>query len=406
MTFIFLGVASFLVGFGLGFIKFFLLGYLSSETYGNGDKIWVIQLVGSIITLGPCLAYLLSSPLAAAWRKNLIMRLAGLTAAGFLLLGGLSGWVGTPWLYVFATGLLMGVFNPARNASVPLEAAASGRSTEAINGTLNIVFIAGLLAGVPLGAQLYQCHPSSGSFLAVFIFALAALFGGLCWYPHESAHLVPFTHSFRTLSRDTIALFKKYPIYLTADPLIWGVASAASLAVTAYTEERMLGNPVQSSLVSVYAAVGVAVGNGLAARFKRYRFKAASCCSFGMVLAILLIPALVEGIGPAREIHDNRIMYWLVVALIADFGILFGICTNLIEAKFFTLLYQEKKEGSGSALLTANTAFFPFAIGGLMGLAIIRKWAGSVTQFVWLGAVTFAAALLVSMLAWQERERK
>ena len=63
MRFIFLLLACFFSALGLGYLKFFVLGYFSSDEgpYDLADKVWLIQTIGSIMTLGPMLAYVVAA---------------------------------------------------------------------------------------------------------------------------------------------------------------------------------------------------------------------------------------------------------------------------------------------------------------------------------------------------------
>jgi MFS family permease len=402
MNFFSLIAAAFLGGFGLGFVKFFLLGHLCHQVYSINDKDWIIQLVGAVITAGPWLVYVVSGPLAAAYRKGAVMFWSGSVSAGGVMLGALSNWSGTAWLYIFLTGLVMGIFNPAKNAAIPLEAALSGRSTELINAALNISYIAGLLAGIPSGAWLYDAYPAHGGLMAVLILAGASACGNLCRYPEEAAHLQGFKTSFLSLIRDSSFLLKKYPVYLLVSPLIWGIASAVSLAVTAFAEQRGVADAVAASFMSVYAAVGVAAGNAITPKMVKVRHGAAALASAGMALVILAIPGSVCLLQGTWMPMPTRVLYWVIVALVVLLGLCFGIATNLLEAEFFSLVYKDRKEGTGAALLSAGTALFPFVLGGTIGLSLYRGWVTAASQFYWVAAASALAAGLILRLAIQK----
>lgn len=406
MNFAALILAAFFAGLGLGFVKFFALNYLSNVIYQADDRVWIIQVVGALITFGPFLAYLVAAPLATAFRKSSVMRISSAVVAVILLFGNMMGWIGTPWLYVFLTGAIMGVFNSAKNAAIPLESAQSGRPTELITATLCIVYVAGILAGAPFATEYYTKSPYAGAATSVLIFLLAAMAGGMCSYKTEDSHLASFKSSAIELIRDTKWLFANYWIYVVAVPMIWGVASAASLAVTAYAEERMLGTATKCSLMAAYATVGVILGNAISVKLSRIRHLASSMCSIGIVLVIISIPLFVELLHPSNVIEENNSIYLVVAMDLALFGLLFGIATNLIEAEYLSLIYKVRKEGTGASLMSAMTAFFPFVLGGAIALAVIFRLAGPVTQFGWLAFITMIPAALIVVLFVKKRRDK
>ena len=391
-------VASFFAGLGLGYTKFFAFSFLGAEAGSLQAKTWIIQVVGALITVGPFLIYFLSGPLAAGYRKRRVLFLSGAATAGVMLLGLASGWVGTAWSYVFMAGVLMGVYNSARNATVPIEAAHSTRSTEMINAWLNIAYLAGMLIGVPGGVEMFQRSPFWGAMLGVAVFASAALFGGLCFYPREDGHLEPFHEARRRIMGDSWDLLKKYWLYLTPVALIWGLASATSLAATAFAEESRLGTATQCSLLSLFAAVSVGAGNALAEKLKFDRYRAAAGAAAGMAVMVLAIPTVVLVLHPSKSLGQNTVPYIGMVIVVLGLGLMFGLASNLLEAEYFNLVYKERKEGTGAALLSASISFFSFLFGGVVGLAIIYGWFGSVSQFIWLAAAAALTALLVVRL--------
>ena len=403
MNFSFLIAAAFFAGFGLGYAKFFALNYLSDVVYQPDDRVWIIQAVGAVITLGPFLVYVLSAPLAASSYKATMMRRAAAGVALLLFLGIVLDWPGSAWPYIFLIGAIMGMFNSAKGACVPLESAQSGRPTELVAALLSIVYIAGILAGAPIATEAFQRNAHLGAACGVFIFLIAAISGGLCSYEREAAHLKAFGPSFRDLLKDTAFLVRRYWIYLGASPMIWGIASAASLAVTSYAEARLLGTAVQCSLMAAWATIGVIAGNALSVRLRHIRYRAASVSAVLFVVLLISIPVIVEFASPSPRVEENGWIYLMVATDLALVGMLFGITTNLIEAEYYSLVYADGKEGTGAALLSAMTAFFPFLLGGLIALAVIHNLASALTQFAWIAVLTAIPAGLIIYLGLQKR---
>ena len=398
MNFVYLTLAAFFAGLSLGYVKFYFLSYLSISIYPPGNKEWIIQTVGALITFGPCLAYVLSGPIASSCYKYRIMKRSALLAAFVLIVGFVTNWIGTGWLYVFLVGLIMGIFNPAKNAAIPLESVRSGKPTEYITAVLSITYITGILAGAPLATKLYISASKSGALISIVILILAATFGGLCSYSNENSHLRSFRESLKELLGDTQLLIKDYWVYVFAAPMIWGMASAESLAVTAYAEERMLGGPVKCSLMAVYATLGVILGNFFSTKLIHVRYLASLLSSIGIVLIILAIPAVVNFMNPSQIVGENRAIYTAVAVFLGLLGILFGIVTNLLEAEYLRLIYREKKEGTGAALLSALTAFFPFIFGGVIAIAIIFHLANLETQFIGIAGISLVPSIFIWLL--------
>jgi len=396
MPFFALITATFFASFGLGYIKFFGLSYISTELYTPADKGWLIQAVGALITVGPAIIYFLAGPLAAARHKRWIMATASMVTALMFVFGFFTTWAGSIWLYIFFTGLIIGFFNSAKMAAVPLEAKRSGASTVYVNGILTIVFLVGMLVGIPCATKMYEVSPSAGTWLGVAVFLVASISSLFCQFPSERVET--FRESFRDLVSDTIHLSRKYWAYLVAGPLLWGVAGAVSLAITAYAEEMKLGGAVLCSLMSLWAAVGIIIGNGLSNLFTQFRYTAAVCSSLLLVVLITFYPAFITFMGPGPNVDDNFSIYLVAASTFIVLGAAFGVATNLVDADYLEKVGNEGKEGPGAAFQSALVAFFNFALNGLVFLAISKQVLNSTSQFILIAIMAGLATLPLLIL--------
>jgi hypothetical protein len=85
-------------------------------------------------------------------------------------------------------------------------------------------------------------------------------------------------------------------------------------------------------------------------------------------------------------------------------GVLFGVVINLLESSCFNLVYLEKKEGSGAALMSASIAFSCFVCGGFVGVSIYYGLLSSVSQFGFLAVLAGSATMIVYLLGLRKRE--
>ncbi len=402
-SFLFLCFASFFAGLSIGYIKFFLLGELVESIYTLNDKSWIIQTLGALITLGPCLIFFMSGPLAAAFKKSWVMYLSAACLAIIMLVGNLSHWLGSVWLYIFLAGLGLGIFNAARNSAVPIEAAKSEHSIEFINAWVNNLYLAGLLFGVPLGTEIHTIAPASGGYLNCLLFCFCSLFGLLSSIRGEHDHLKTFKEAQGKLTDDCLFLGKNFSLFLLSSPILWGIAGALSLAATAYVEQRGLASSLLASLMSIYAAFGVAAGNLIATKLSSQRYRAAFYMSILLALAVALTPISAE---LALQFGLNNMQAYIAVSiLMLVCGLSFGCATNLLEAEYLKEIYQFKQEGTGAALLSAKTAFWSFILGGLTGLAVHRGWLDLDSQFTGIASMALIVTVIIRKLEKQKNSK-
>jgi len=407
MPFIALLLATALTGFALGYSKLFWVGVLAGSIYTIQDKVWILQLAGALITIGPVLVYIVSGPMASASKKSRLMFLTSAACAivyGLAFITGKGHW---SWVYLFLTGLIMGVFSAGKMSCVVLESERSGRSPFTVNGAMSIVFLLGMLAGIPAGAHFGEFNPEQGLILSIIVFSLAAFASLQIRFPKES--LNDYQNSRQSLSRDTFTLLARLLPYLIASPLIWGVASSLSLAVTAYLEVKWVATAVGASLVSAYSALGIILGNALAPKLEKIRYEACLIFFGLMMLLIISYPVLFSLVplafvdpsltgdlfAQAREaaIQANNLYYWLAGLIMFLIGLCFGVVTNIIDAECLQRAREIGHEGTGAALQSAGVAFFSFLLGGLSGLCLIFNLVTPETQFL----LIFLVSLVVQM---------
>lgn len=396
MSFASLIVSVFFLSFGLGYVKFFGVGYITTKMYTPQDKGWILQVVGSLLTLGPTLIYFVAGPLAAAFNKRKVMASTALMTAALLFVGHLTGFVGTIWIYIILTGLITGFFNSTKMAAIPLQAVESGRSTTMVNGLLTIVFTVAMLTGIPVGMYFWETHPDIGIWIAIGVFTVAAVVSLGNRYKIEN--LSSFSERSRLIFTDTATIFKKYWPFLFSGPVYWGVAGAVSLSITGFVEELKLGSATMCSLMSLWAAVGIIAGNVASNWLVRIKYLMACLCGIILIVLILSYPYLILWMSPSQIIAENTAMYWFAAFLFIGIGTVFGIVTNLVDSAYLEAVAKDKMEGQGAALQSALVSLFNFAISGAVGFSMYKNLLTSMNQFVVLAILTGFATLAVYVL--------
>ncbi len=385
MTYIFLLLASFTGAFAIGYTKFFGMTYLAESVYGNGSKTWVIQAVGSLMTLAPTIAYAVAGPLASSMRKHCVMAVGAVAAAAAVCVAAAMA-TGAPlavWGGLFAVGFAMGIFSAGKMSAAPLEAEKGKLSIFGVNAGLSVAFLGGILSGAYFGTLAFEKIQLFGVVIAGSLFLLTAIWALPCRYSTETPR--KFGESLSELGAETATLLLKYPFYLLSSPLLWGVAGASALAMTAYAEVSGLGGAAACSLMSLYAAVGTIAGNLASPPMAKRRLLWATGLSAVMAVMVAAMPATVilcawAGIPPASA-------YYVAAGYLVILGFFFGAATNLIDSEYLWLVRTIGKEGTGAALQSAMVALFSFVVGGAVGVAIFEGWLSPASQFCLLSVL-------------------
>jgi MFS family permease len=386
-VFIRLLVSNFLCAFVLGATQFYMLEIVVRQ-YGNPQRDWLMQIVSAVITFGPVAAYFFSGALAAAYKKAHVMVISSGVAAAALVCGWYAEWWPSPWMYIFAIGSLLGVYSAAKMSCVPLASLQLNKSTAFINAWMSVIFLAGLLSGLPAGTWMYTHINRYAALFLTALLCVSIIFSFTCQFGKEA--MTPLTEMLRYMVRKSGFLFKKHGMYLCAGPLFWGVGGATNLAVTAYVLRQGLATKQMAAFIPVWAALGVVIGTLVSPAFNHIRFIVAASAGLLMAVAIFFIPFIA-------------VDYRIVAAVIVCVGIAFGIATNLIDSTYLERVGDAHNEGIGAALQSATLSLFTVIIGSIVGFSLLAGIVKPSTQFPFLTVLCLIPVTLTGILGYRNR---
>jgi len=365
-----------------------MLEYLVAQ-HGDSSRDWLIQTISAIITIGPVIVYAISAPLAASIKKSRVMAFSLWFGMFFLLFGGLTNWLGSPFLYLAAIGLALGVYSAGKMASVPLASFTIGKSTALTNAIMSVVFLFGILSGLPSGTMFYNHFPQHAYMFFLAGLGIAGLCGLQCKFSNEQTS--SFIKEEKKLLSETQNLYKKYSLMLISSPMLWGIAGAANMAITALVVREKLATPQVAAFIPLWAAFGVIAGTLVSPVFNNFRYKVAAAAAFFMLIIIPFFPTV-------------SFSYLVITLTTVVLGFFFGIATNLIDSSFLEFVGNEKKEGTGAALQSAMLALCTVVIGSGVGIALKNNIIPPNAQFIALSIITLIPVVLAVFLVKQNYE--
>ena len=386
-SYIFLLISAFLSAYILGAFQFYMLEYLVAQ-HGASSRDWLIQTISAIITIGPVIVYAVSAPLAASIKKSRVMASSLWFGMLLLLFGGLTNWLGSPFLYLAVIGLALGVYSAGKMASVPLASFTIGKSTALTNAIMSVVFLFGILSGLPSGTMFYNHFPQHTYLFFLAGLGIAGLCGLQCKFPNEQTS--SFIKEEKKLLSETQNLYKKYSLMLISSPMLWGIAGAANMAITALVVREKLATPQVAAFIPLWAAIGVIAGTLVSPVFNNFRYKVAAAAAFFMLIIIPFFPTV-------------SFSYLVITLTTVVLGFFFGIATNLIDSSFLEFVGNEKKEGTGAALQSAMLALCTVVIGSGVGIALKNNIIPPNAQFIVLSAITLVPVILAVFLVKQQK---
>jgi MFS family permease len=389
---------TFLTGMGFAALKFVLIAKIAlsfdpatheplpseyleealQNCFAKGNLTEAIsQGLATMLTFGVLVGFTFNAPLAGAWRVAPLFAMScGLVAVGMIAAIFLN-----PWPVAFVIGLAYGTACAARGKAIPLLSAATGRHNTQVSGLINAALVVGLLGGTVFGSflgdlfirnlrnhawvQPWMAHVILAGFMAIATWLSF-------WVRAPDPHPIPFATGMRDLVSGTVGMFRRHWALLVSGGLIWGIASAASLAVLIYGIEDLGLEQAQASTIALFVAVGAILGNLASDWLDRRRYVLISLA--GLAVGIFIFPFVVHA-------------YWSAAVMMVLVSFCFAVPANILDAKLLFLTAQEGHVGRGSTVMSLLHNVFILATGFCLTVPLFLTWITSAQQFMIMAGI-------------------
>ncbi len=349
------------------------------------------QGMATMLTFGVLLGFTVNSPLAGAWRVAPLFALScGLVALGILA----STWL-NPWPIAFVIGLAYGTACAARGKVIPLLAFATGRHNTQVSGYINAALVVGLLSGTLFGNALGDVfvHNTLGLSWArdwmahVLLAGFMAIATWMSVLVHvEDPRPTPFATGMKELISGTVQMCRSHWALLASGGLIWGIASAASLAVFLYGVDELKLDQTKAATVGLFVAIGAILGN-LASHWLDQR-RYVMLCLAGLAVGIFAFPFVVQ------HFRDFGGGYPAAAAMMVVVSFLFAVPANVVDARLLYLTAHEGHAGRGSTVMSLIHNVFILATGFALSVPLFLSWITAAQQFTIMALVALIAMVV------------
>lgn len=330
--------------------------------------------------------------LADRFSKRQVMMWLKATEVAVMSLGVAAIWIGNVW-FMFFTVFLMGaqsaLFGPAKYGSLP-ELVRPDRLSAA-NGLIGLTTIVAVIAGSVAGFALYDLTGPDGTnnlWISAAALVGVAAFGWLA-----SLHIAALQPAAweRTFPKNPVGQMWRDLKQLSANGALlraalgsaffWSLASLAQMNLDGYGLEELHLEQSQIGPLLGVLALGVGLGNVLAARLSRGKIE------------LGLAPLGAAGIAlAAAGLYFTTDSYGATCVML----VVLGTSAGLFDVPLQSFLQDRSPSGSrGSILAAANMLTFlgALAVSGLY--AVLRGWLGISAPVVYLLAAAATAVLTV-----------
>ncbi len=389
---------TFLTGMGFASLKFVLIAKIAlsfdpatheplpfahleqalQNCFAKGNLTEAIsQGLATMLTFGVLVGFSFNAPLAGAWRVAPLFAMS----CGLVAVGMIAAIFINPWPIAFVIGLAYGTACAARGKAIPLLSAATGRHNTQVSGLINAALVVGLLGGTIFGSFLgdlfirnLRNHAWVQPWMAnVILAAFMAIATWLSfWVRAPDPHPIPFATGVRDLVSGTVGMFRRHWALLISGGLIWGIASAASLAVLIYGVEDLGLEQAQASTIALFVAVGAILGNLASDWLDRRRYVLISLA--GLAVGIFIFPFVVH-------------TYWSAAVMMVLVSFCFAVPANILDAKLLFLTAREGHVGRGSTVMSLLHNVFILATGFCLTVPLFLTWITAAQQFMFMAGI-------------------
>lgn len=360
----------------VGMIKFFLRSYLK--------EINSLEQIAWYISLGWTIAYLFWGGLAYAFTKKKIMIWSAFVAVICLLIGYASHY--SPFfLFALLVSIMWFVYAlrlTIKSIIVSTEILNSWLGETVINGITNISMLLGFLLGS------YRWFASFGKwwgygFLAIIAVLCVISVSTLFFSYDRTFSAKPFILTLKSGFTNIMQITEHYFGFLLSIGILRAVSTATAFQMLEIGMDTFNKMPKSSISIIVLSFVGIIAGNIISAFFKKNKKIIAIIFLIILGWSIMLFPHLLS-------LHTNYLfLKWYSLGL----WLVFGICVNIIEGRYFHRIGEDQKKEFGSAaygLITWITMFFVMIIVNLLNQGIGNKFA-----FFFCGIITIISAFFL-----------
>lgn len=330
--------------------------------------------------------------LADRFSKRQVMVWLKVTELAVMALGVAAIWVGNVW-FMFLTVFLMGaqsaLFGPAKYGSLPELVRADRLS--AANGLIGLTTIVAVILGTVAGFALYSMTGPDGQH-DLWISALALVgVAAIGWLASLQIERLKPAAAERTFPHNAVGQMWRDLKQLSGNAALlraalgsaffWSLASLAQMNLDGYGLEELRVEQHQIGPLLGVLALGVGLGNVLAARLSRGKIE------------LGLVPLGAVGITlAAAGLFFTTDSYLATCVMLA----VLGTSAGLFDVPLQSFLQDRSPADSrGSVLAAANLLTFcgTLAVSGLY--AVLRGWLGLSAPLVYLLAAAATAALVL-----------
>jgi MFS family permease len=192
------------------------------------------------------------------------------------------------------------------------------------------------------------------------------------WVRAPDPHPIPFAVGMRELVSGTVGMFRRHWALLISGGLIWGIASAASLAVLIYGVEDLHLEQTQASTIALFVAIGAILGNLASDWLDRRRY------------VLISLAVLAAGIFSFPFVVHT---YWSAAAMMVVVSFCFAVPANILDAKLLFLTAQEGHVGRGSTVMSLLHNVFILATGFCLTVPLFLTWITAAQQFMIMAGI-------------------
>ena len=336
----------------------------------------LLEKIVGYMSIGSMTAYAIGGAVSSLGRKRTVILFAGILSMCVLLLEHASEWSSALFLVIssVALGFLYGLFAVVRSILVSIEILKTRMREMIINGFTNALFTGGIIISIYVITRAYELGGVLSLWVVIGLLILACLFSFPLQYDAYEERISPL-QSLRRFWKEMLWILRRMYMVLLPSASLWGITTVIGVWALPYTQKTHGISESLGSLILLFSALGVILGNVLTMRVERrwFWFRLLTYCFAALVAGFYILTTTFP----------------LMIAYALFLGMLMGAATNLIDSYYLRFIAENNVKENGAALTGL------FTNGMVAILLFVLKGIPESSQALFLGALAVGMGIFV-----------
>lgn len=352
-----------------------------------------LQTLAWYLSLWGVIAYLVWWALASTFLKKYL-----LFTLSFLTLLFVTSWYifwfssnAYLWFIMVSIWAFYWAWSVVKNVIISIEIEKTGMPDTKVNALVSIVFIVSIIFGSIFWGLLFEKMAGAWYLVIILMLVFSSIislfldydkvsFKSLIsnWFKNYAyERKMKFTNSMKSYLPELKYIFKNYGLLIISASFLWAVSTIVSQKAVEYSMVHFGKTESEATFVLLYSALWAIFWSLISIKMEKYRWQYFVLTNFIFWVLVVIFPFF-------------SISYLHVSVFAFIIALFFWMSSNLIDAYFFKILWEQNKKEYGSSTYWLILSLVIFAMMFLSNFIEKYSWYSLINQYSSYGLTSYS----------------